>query len=97
MKHCEARVLDGQRLAAGLDAVTRSGTSLRARRVVSRVASHSCVLNWEVLLASGAAELSEAELKATAAALGRGYVLSQVPREKCVCPTRSIIVNPKSI
>eukprot|EP00439_Symbiodinium_sp_Y106_P082882 s1547_g22.t1 len=30
-----------------------------------------------VLLASGAAELSEAELKATAAALGRGYVLSQ--------------------
>jgi len=45
VKHCEARVLDGQRL---------------------------------VLLASGAAELSEAELKATAAALGRGYVLSQV-------------------
>ncbi|CAE7826592.1 lgrD [Symbiodinium sp. CCMP2592] len=31
-----------------------------------------------VLLASGSAELSEAELKATAAALGRGYVLSQV-------------------
>ena len=43
-----------------------------------------------MLLASGAAELSEAELKATAAALGRGYVLSQVPREKWVCPSRSV-------
>ena len=33
----------------------------------------------QVLLASGSVELSEAELKATAAALGRGYVLSQAP------------------
>ena len=84
VKHCEARVLDGQRLAAGLEAVATSGRSLRARRIV---AWHR-VLSWEVLLASGAAELSEAELKATAAALGRGYVLSQVPRARCVCPTR---------
>ena len=66
MKHCEARVLDG-------------GTRLVRSPELAKPQVSTAFLR-QVLLASGAVELSEAELKATAAALGKGYVLNQAPR-----------------
>ena len=73
MKHCEARVLDdGQRLARSPELAAPA-----APRV--RLTAFALLRIRQVLLASGAPELSEAELKATAAALGKGYVLSQAP------------------